>query len=63
MSSCTQQKKVDLKTEGEKYNPEFHEAVLQGDQGKREDILEEFEAGYLYKGKVLRPAKVKVGKD
>lgn len=49
-----------IKTVGEQYHPEMHEAVMV-DKGKNKDeVLEEFEAGYMYKDKVLRPAKVKV---
>ncbi len=45
---------------GESYDPELHEAVMR-DKGKQDEILEELEAGYTLNGKVLRPAKVKVG--
>ena len=45
---------------GETYSPEFHEAMLRG-PGKQDEILEELETGYKLNGKVLRPAKVKVG--
>ena len=53
-----------LRTEGEKFNPELHEAV--GEEiveGKESGaVLEEVERGYLFLGKLLRPAKVKVAK-
>ncbi len=49
-----------IKTVGEKYHPEFHEAVMRGEGPEKDIILEEFEAGYLFHDKVLRPAKVKV---
>ena len=45
----------------EKFLPELHEAVewAEGEEGK---ILEVFEKGYFLDKKLLRPAKVKVGK-
>lgn len=49
-----------VKTVGEKFNPEFHEAVgkrLEKDQAAG-IILEEVKGGYLIRGKVLVPAKV-----
>jgi molecular chaperone GrpE len=46
---------------GEKFDPNLHEAVTQEDSDKGEDIiLEELQKGYTLKGKVIRPAKVKV---
>ncbi|MCX6740038.1 MAG: nucleotide exchange factor GrpE [Candidatus Parcubacteria bacterium] len=52
----------EIKTVGEKFNPEFHEAV---NKEKKEDIesdiiIAEISSGYLIKGKVLAPAKVVV---
>jgi len=54
---------VAMRTLGEKFNPEFHEAVAE-DKSEKESgaILEEFQKGYLLHGKVLRPARVKVAK-
>jgi len=51
----------EIKSE-EKFNPEFHEAVevIEGEDNK---IIEVLQDGYLFKGKVLRPAMVKVGKS
>jgi len=47
------------------FNPTFHHAVeTEWDQEKDEDIiLEEFQSGYMYKDRVLRPALVKVNKE
>lgn len=42
------------------FKPEIHEAVATG-RGKDNEILEIFQKGYFLNGKVLRPAKVKVG--
>jgi len=54
-------KRID--TVGEKYHPEYHEAVLRGEGTEKDIILEEFEAGYLFHERVIRPAKVKVCTD
>lgn len=50
-----------IKTVGEKYNHELHEAVemLEG-KGEPGAIVEEVAAGYKIDGRVVRPAKVKV---
>jgi len=45
-----------IKTVGEKFNPELHEAVeKKGDMG---EIVEEIQAGYTMHGQVIRAAKV-----
>ncbi|MDO8676794.1 MAG: nucleotide exchange factor GrpE [Candidatus Azambacteria bacterium] len=51
-----------IKTKGEKFDPMKHEAVESADGGESGVIVEEFQKGYLIKGEVLRPAKVKVYK-
>ncbi|MDP2735398.1 MAG: nucleotide exchange factor GrpE [bacterium] len=53
-----------LHTEGEKFNPELHEAIgEEAVEGKEPGaVLEEVERGYLFLGKLLRPAKVKIAK-
>lgn len=50
----------EIKTLGEKFNPEFHESVGKKKEDGREEgiILEEVKAGYTMYGKVLEPAKV-----
>lgn len=52
----------EIKTVGEKFNPEFHEAVSkEKKEGVESDIIiSEISSGYLMKGKVLAPAKVVV---
>jgi molecular chaperone GrpE len=47
--------------EGEPFDPELHEAVLHepGDSGEP-TVTESLRTGYLWKGRVLRPAMVKV---
>lgn len=51
---------VEIPSLGNTINPLHHEVVMQG-PGEKEIITEEFERGYMFQGKVLRPAKVKVG--
>ena len=48
--------------EGEAFDPELHEAVMHepGDGGESV-VTESLRTGYLWKGRVLRPAMVKVG--
>jgi molecular chaperone GrpE len=50
----------EIKTVGQKFNPEFHEAVSrEKKEGQETDaIISESSTGYLMKGKVLVPAKV-----
>ncbi len=49
---------------GEEFDPYYHECVLT-DVGNYEDdtVIEELEKGYMFKNRVLRPSKVKVGKN
>jgi len=53
-----------IKTVGEKFDPEFHEAVMyEENKGAKKDfIFEEVESGYTIQGKILVAAKVKVAK-
>ena len=53
----------EIKSVGEKFNPELHEAVenIKGDK-KEGVIIEEIQKGYKLHGKVIRPSKVRVGK-
>ncbi|MFQ5862960.1 MAG: nucleotide exchange factor GrpE [Candidatus Brocadiales bacterium] len=50
--------------EGQEFNPELHEAVMEveNDEFPHHTVLEEVEQGFLLHDKVLRPAKVKVSK-
>ncbi|MFA5069991.1 MAG: nucleotide exchange factor GrpE [Patescibacteria group bacterium] len=54
----------EIKTIGEKFDPNFHEAVVhEKKEGFKTDIIfEEIKPGYMMEGKVLYPAKVKVAK-
>jgi len=53
---------TEIKTVGEKFNPEFHEAVSQEINEEKEDhlILKELSPGYKMNDKVITPAKVVV---
>jgi len=46
------------------FDPHKHEAVMQLETGEVEDgtVLEEFQKGYIFRSKVVRPSKVKVSK-
>jgi molecular chaperone GrpE len=49
---------------GKKFDPELHEIVFKEftDDKPEDTIIEEFQKGYLYKSRLIRPAKVKVVK-
>lgn len=49
---------------GCQFDPRKHDAIMQAESGKEDDgrILDEFQSGYAMKGKVIRPAKVKVAR-
>ena len=49
---------------GVEYDPNSHEALMMEESGEVEvpTVLEDFQAGYTLHDRVLRPAKVKVGK-
>ncbi len=53
-----------IKTIGEDFDPEYHEAVEMTDSpsNKSGEIVEELQKGYILKDKVIRPSKVKVVK-
>lgn len=51
--------------QGKDFDPSLHEAVFVVDTPPELDgkVLEEWQKGYLFKGELLRPAKVKVGRS
>jgi len=49
-----------IKTLGEPFDPNFHEALRQ-DKGEEGIVIEEFQKGYMLGDRVLRPAQVIVG--
>lgn len=53
-----------IKAAGEAFDPNLHEAVMVDTESDQPDntVIEELQKGYIYKDKVVRPAKVKVAK-
>jgi molecular chaperone GrpE len=51
-----------IETEGKRFDPNQHQAVerVPGDEAEDQAILGEFQRGYNFKGKLLRPAMVRV---
>jgi len=51
-----------IKAVGEPFNPDVHEALMQGESPEVsvDTVAEELEAGYTMRGKVLRAARVRV---
>lgn len=54
-----------LSTEGELFNPHIHHAVEMVDTKEHPDqtILDEYQRGYRFKGRLLRPAMLKVASN
>lgn len=50
-----------METVGQKFNPDLHEAITEG-PGEKDTVIEELEKGYILGGRVIRHAKVKVGR-
>ena len=53
-----------IKAAGEKFDPSFHNALMQRSEQDKQDniILEEFQKGYKLNGRVIRPSRVVVNK-
>ncbi|MBW8002048.1 MAG: nucleotide exchange factor GrpE [Planctomycetes bacterium] len=53
-----------IKAAGEKFDPSLHQALMQRSEPEKPEgvVLEEFQAGYKLKGRVIRPSKVVVNK-
>ena len=51
-----------IETEGKRFDPHSHHAIERVETPDRPDdtVLEELQAGYVFHGKVLRPAMVRV---
>ncbi len=51
-----------IKAAGEKFDPNFHQAVMRVQDPEKEDdiIEEELQKGYMVQGRVIRPSMVKV---
>lgn len=52
---------TEIKARGEPFDPRLHEAVLQ-QEGEEGMVIEETQKGYTFRGKVIRPSLVIVGK-
>jgi molecular chaperone GrpE len=53
-----------MQVEGRKFDPNFHEAVVEEetDQAPHQTVLEELRAGYMLNGRVIRAAQVRVSR-
>jgi molecular chaperone GrpE len=51
-----------MDTVGRTFDPNLHQAVerVETDQAEDQSIVAEFQKGYMFKSKLLRPAMVKV---
>jgi molecular chaperone GrpE len=52
---------TEIEARGEPFDPRLHEAVMQ-QEGEEGMVIEEIQKGYKFKGKVIRPSLVIVGK-
>jgi len=54
-----------IKVKDEKFNPHLHEAIdfVETDEYDEDEIVEVLQSGYLFKGRLLRPAVVKIAKN
>jgi molecular chaperone GrpE len=52
----------EIEAEGKEFDPNFHHAVMQGQDDSRPSntVLEELQKGYMLKDRILRPSMVKV---
>jgi molecular chaperone GrpE len=64
MNFLTQHGITRLESVGKKFDPHFHEAIghIETYEPPDDTVVEEVEAGYLYGGRLLRPAKVRVSR-
>ncbi|MCM8760164.1 MAG: nucleotide exchange factor GrpE [Candidatus Omnitrophica bacterium] len=53
-----------IETKGTSFNPELHEAseIVETEEYKEGDVIEEIRSGYSFHNRVIRPALVKVAK-
>lgn len=51
-----------IETDGQKFDPNFHQAVMrvQNEELEDDDIAQELQKGYMVKGRVIRPSMVQV---
>lgn len=58
------QKVEKIKTVGEKFDPNLHQALMAVESDEEPNtVLEEFQPGYTISERIIRPAKVKVSKQ
>jgi molecular chaperone GrpE len=64
LTALERQRVSRIASEGEHFNPEWHEAIAIAESPEAEDgvILEELEAGYKMADRVIRPARVRVAR-
>lgn len=64
LSALKKQGIEEIKSVGEKFNPDLHEAIEEIEVEGLETgaVVEELRKGYMMNGRVLRPAKVKINK-
>jgi molecular chaperone GrpE len=62
LDALTKQGLQKIETEGQRFDPHFHHAIERVETQKHpgDTVLEELQAGYVFHGKVLRPAMVRV---
>jgi molecular chaperone GrpE len=53
-----------IEAEGQPFDPQLHEALMQGDHGDEGEqyVADVLRSGYRLKGRVIRPSGVKVGR-
>ena len=51
-----------IETDGQKFDPNFHQAVMrvQNEELENDDIAQELQKGYMAQGRVIRPSMVQV---
>lgn len=54
----------EIKSKGQKFNPNFHEAAVEVEADNKESgvIIEEIKKGYSFNNKIIRPTRVKISK-
>ncbi len=64
LAMLSQQQVQKIETEGQKFDPEIHEAMLHQESGEHEPgtVMAELRKGYTINGRPLRPARVTVSK-
>jgi molecular chaperone GrpE len=63
-SILTEEQVTKIESVGNEFDPNFHQAVMTSNDETLEDdiVSEEFQVGYMYKDRILRPSMVKVNK-